>query len=366
MKGKAIIPLLLGLGVGFVTVKLAVDAIRKAQAANQSVPTVKAVRAKQDIEPFTRITQEMVEEVETADSAFAPKLDRIEDVKEVLGRVTAKSIPDKAAVLKSMLAPEGTPAGLQGQIPPGYRAVSVKIDEVTGVAYQLKPGDWVDVIVVMDIATGMRGHKETIAEVILQHVQVAAIGHDTNPQQPDSSSKVKPAKSATILVREEDVPKLHLAATRGKVTLAMRGKDDVNRDPPPSAKLGDVIAMLGHALEPDKKTNEPDGNQPIPPVPGPSPNRAEREVPYTVLVVHGNAGSKEPTTFEMLTFEDKESLNVIKASQGLTHPRSQSEGDDEAMGGLEPFRNRSRQRSAQPQPSENRFEFRDANENSDE
>lgn len=249
MKGKAIIPLVLGLGIGLVTVKFLVDTIRKAQASNQSQETITVIRASQDIDAYEAITADKVELVETVDSLLAPTNDRIGSLEEIEGRVAAKAIPQCAAVLKSMLAPEGTPAGMVGRIPPGFRAVSVKIDEVTGVAFQIKSGDWVDVIVVMDIDSSTRGRKETIAEVILQHVQVAAIGHTATGPTAESKSNMKPAKSATLLVREEDVPRLHLAGTRGKITLAMRGEDEQITERPPSARLDEYGLLAGASAE---------------------------------------------------------------------------------------------------------------------
>ncbi|UCC30717.1 MAG: Flp pilus assembly protein CpaB [Phycisphaerales bacterium] len=327
MKRKAIIPLLLGLGVGLFTVKLAVDAIRKAQAAGQSTQTVKAVRATQDINAYEKITTTMVEVVETADSLFAPTRERIETVEEVVGRVAGKAIPERAPVLRAMLAPEGTMPGMVGRIPPGYRAVSVKIDEVTGVAYQIKPGDWVDVIVVMDIDSQARGRKETIAEVILQHVQVAAIGHATTQQPSSGGTKVKPAKSATLLVLEEDVPKLHLAATRGKVTLAMRGADPKTSDSLPSANMGDVIAALrdptpssdsvspwmqamGKLLADQAAQSKPRRTE--------EPVESEPEPPHTVMVYRGSPGADASDAVERITFENGDSSNIIEVSQG--HP----------------------------------------------
>lgn len=207
MKGRAIIPLVLGLCVGLVAVKYLVQTLQNAKGSTGASEAVSVVRATQDLESFQEITAEFVELVETSDDAFAPSQERITSLEDVIGRVTAKAIPERAPVLQSMLAPPDTLPGMVGRIPPGFRAVSVKIDEVTGVAYQLKPGSWVDVIVVMDIMTGSgRNAKETIAEVILQHVQVAAIGRSATGPTDGRGSKMKPAKSATLFVAEKDVP----------------------------------------------------------------------------------------------------------------------------------------------------------------
>ncbi len=310
MKRKAIIPLVLGLGIGLLAVKFGVDSIRRAQASNAARQSVTVVRAKQDIAGYEEIQKDMVETVETADSLFAPANERLDKVDLAIGRVASKPIPKNTPVLLSMLAPPGTRAGMVGRIPPGFRAVSVKIDEVSGVAYQVQPGDWVDVIVVMDVETGARGKKETIAEVILQHVQVAAIGQGTGSEpEPAKGAQMKPAKSATLLVPEIEVPKLHLAGTRGKITLAMRGEDDKTPTLPARAYGSEIMnstrtASAGPtppALTPPSVTKR----APAPPEPE----------PHAVLVFHGPM-TKDGKSVERITFENAHSTRILEMSQG--------------------------------------------------
>jgi pilus assembly protein CpaB len=273
----------------------------------------------------------MVEAVETPDSPFAPAQERFESVEKVTGRVTGKAIPKDAPVLKSMLAPEGTPAGMVGRIPAGFRAVSVKIDEVTGVAFQIQPGDWVDVIVVMDVDVGAR-RKETIAEVILQHVQVAAIGRGSSPEANPSNARMQPAKSATLLVREPDVPKLHLAATRGKITLAMRGDDAETSDELPFARSDDVIEGLKSLFNTGPTAAVPPTPKDEPPTTFTQPRRQELPPPHEVVVYRGAMGGRAGSNIERITFENAHSPNILEVNQGnptrqlktldLTRPRS--------------------------------------------
>jgi len=311
MNRRAIIPLLVGLGIGLLAVKFAISTIRKAQASSESNKTVTVVRAKLDIAAHEEIQKDMVETVETADSLFAPANERMDKVDTAIGRVAAKPIPKNAPVLLSMLAPAGTRPGMVGRIPQGYRAVSVKIDEVSGVAYQMQPGDWVDVIVVMDIDAGTKGKKETIAEVILQHIQVAAIGYGTDPEADAKPSKMKPAKSATLLVPEEEVPKLHLAGTRGKITLAMRGEDD-NSQNSPAVAYGREI-MKGTTPAPEPAPPVAAAPPPAPPVRRASP--AEKPEPYAVMVFHGTTTNQAPTV-ERITFENAHSSRIMEMAQG--------------------------------------------------
>ena len=312
MKGKAVIPLFLGLAIGLLAVKLTVDAIRRARASSENKTTITVVRAKQDIEAFEEIKADMVETIETVDSPFAPAHDRLGSIEKAAGRVTSKAIPKDSPVLSSMLAPEGTPPGMVGRIPPGFRAVSVKIDEVTGVAYQLQAGDWVDVIVVMDVDVGAR-RKETIAEVILQHVQVAAIGRGASNEPTGSGARMQPAKSATLLVREPDVPKLHLAATRGKITLAMRGDDAETTDNLAFASSDDIISnlqkLLGGGVPPPEpaKTTEPARS---------APRVEQLTAPHEVLIYRGSAAGRGSANVERILFANAGSHTIIEVNEG--------------------------------------------------
>ncbi|UCE60838.1 MAG: Flp pilus assembly protein CpaB [Phycisphaerales bacterium] len=309
MKGKAFIPLALGLGMGLVAVKLLVDTLQKAKGSTEEKQTVTVVRATQDIGGFEEIAAELVDTVETADNALVPTHERITSLDDVVGRVTAKMIPAGTPVLKSMLAAPGTTPGMVGKIPKGYRAFSVKIDEVSGVAYQLKPGDWVDVIALMDVDTGGqgRGKKETISKTILENVQLAAMGRATTGAPGDSTaSTVKPAKSATLLVPKEEIPKLHLWQTRGKLTLAMRGDD---RETTEEAAVAYESEMFGgKRVEPVVPTKPTRVAQIATPPP-------QLQLPHSVTVYRGSAEGK-PTQVQQIIFEHPHSRNVVELRGG--------------------------------------------------
>ena len=316
MKGKAFIPLVLGLVVGLFAVKVVVDTVRKSQA-NQKVATATVVRAKTDIRAFTAILPDDVEEVQVADSGLAPKSERVEKKDDVVGRVTAKSIPMGVPVLQSMLSPPGTRPGIVGRIPPGFRAVAVEIDEATTAGYQIQPGDWVDVIVVMDVKSGTRRGKETIAEVLLQRVEVGAVGQGAlNVQDGNSGGKVKPAKTATLLVKEEDSPKLHLAATRGKITLSLRGKDEEAIDNAHFVTNQNLLnALMGREVDVDETPTTPTS---APTAMLASDRRAHpKEVPFDVVI---RRGSDRGEVIETITFESKESMNIIGVTKGVHTP----------------------------------------------
>lgn len=312
MKGKAIIPLVLGLAVGLVAVRFLVDAVKRAQGASAEKQTITLVRAKQDIESFGLLTEELIEEVQTTDATLVPATERLNSKDELIKekRVAAKPIAKSTPVLKSMLAPPGTEPGLKGRIKDGFRAVSVKIDEVSGVAYQLNPGDYVDVIAVMDVQSGGTRKKQTIAEIILQNVEVLAIGQETSGATGGTDATVKPAKSATLAVPEEEAPKLHLASTKGKITLSMRGEDArLTQGGVVGEEIFDYAKRLGLV---------PAEGQPANPTPQPAPIPVptfEPPPPHGLVIFYGS-NEQRGEKVERLTFENSQSRTIIAVGEG--------------------------------------------------
>ena len=218
---KAYIPLVVGVVVGVVAIKMGIDVVKRAKGAGASGNTISVVVAAKTIPLATEITDQMLTTVSTSEklvpsSAFLEK-------DNLIGRVSRTEIPQGMALVNAMLAPPGTPAGMPSRIPEGYRAVSVKVDEASQVGGFLQPGCFVDVAVVM--SAKIEGRSDTISRVILQGVQVAAVGQSLEGE----ASGATLTRSVTLLLRPDDVPKLHLAATKGKIHLAMRNQADDRR-----------------------------------------------------------------------------------------------------------------------------------------
>lgn len=337
MKGKALIPLVLGLAVGLLAVKFLVDSLKKAQAANQNSKIVTVVRARQDIDATDEIKPEMVELIEVTDNLFAPEGDRITELEGengVIGRVAGKAIPTGVPILKSMLSPKGTQAGITGRIPAGYGAYGMKISEDSAAGYQIKPGDFVDVVVSMEIRTGNRREQETFSDIILELVEVAAVGRDQSNEQGGGGGKVKPAKSATLIVPKNEIPKLHIAATRGKVSLLLRGGEDVSREKAaahhakgPNPNLARLIDIINGRTEPEVE-EQPSENwmanflaqqkqQQV------AQRSQKEELPHQVLIFRGPGTEQNGQgKTERLLFESDHSHNLIEVRQGGPTPAS--------------------------------------------
>ena len=220
MNVKAFIPLIAGLCIGGFALKVGLDTLKKAKGAQTETAQIWA--AKVDIPRGIAISAEMLSPVD-----FPQKLvpaGAFPNKDKLIGRVPRIEAPAGLPVLAGMLSPLGTPTGVS--VPPGYRAVAVKIDEGSGVDYHLEPGSHVDVVGFFSIQSG--GKRETVARTLMENVQVAAVGDrlSTAALNEEDAKSNRSSRAVTLLVRPDKVPVLHLAEQRGKIKLSMRNHED--------------------------------------------------------------------------------------------------------------------------------------------
>jgi pilus assembly protein CpaB len=145
-------------------------------------------------------------------------------VEEVLDRPVVSNILADEAVIEGRLAPRGSGAGLAPVIPVGMRAVSVRVNDVVGVAGFVLPGMRVDVTV-----TGRPAQSgETLTTTVLQNLTVLSAGTTISP---DSRGAAINAPTVTLLVTPEQAEVLILAGSEGRVQLVLRngGDNDVQK-----------------------------------------------------------------------------------------------------------------------------------------
>ena len=142
---------------------------------------------------------------------------------KLVGRVAVVNIPAREPIIESRLAPEGTAAGLSAVIPEGYRAMTVKVDDVVGISGFIMPGTLVDVVVTIDPAE-KAGMQDPISKIVLQNIKVLANGQ--NIDQPENQREANSVKAVTLLVTPEQAEKLALAASEGELQLVMRNQID--------------------------------------------------------------------------------------------------------------------------------------------
>jgi pilus assembly protein CpaB len=177
--------------------------------------------AKVDIPLGTKIIPEQVGEVEfpsntIPDGAF-------ESIDKLVGRVAVVNIAAREAITDNKLAPAGTDGGLSATIPEGYRAMTVKVDDASGVSGFIQPGAIVDVVVVIDPKENSI-NQDPISKVVLQNIKVLA--NAQNIDKPKNEREATTVKAVTLQVTPEQAEKLALAANEGKLQLIMRNSID--------------------------------------------------------------------------------------------------------------------------------------------
>jgi pilus assembly protein CpaB len=142
-------------------------------------------------------------------------------MREVEGRVVKVPIAQGNPILASMLAPEGTAAGLSGILEDGKRALTIKVDEVVGVAGFLHPGDHVDVL--MDMAMKEQGQTEHFSKTILHDIPILTAGQ-TWEQKGENKPVV--VNTVTLELTPGQAEVLNLASNQGKIRLALRNRNN--------------------------------------------------------------------------------------------------------------------------------------------
>lgn len=230
MNVKAVVPLIAGLGIAGLAGNLGLKYLRNAQAAPAKNATIWV--AANDIPRGVSIQEPMLQSIDFPVSAL-PK-GAFADKSKLIGRVPRLTCPAGLPVLESMLTTPGTLPGVH--VPPGYRAVAVKIDESSGVDNHLQPGCRVDVIGFLT-RRAEGGKQQVFSRQLIDNVEVAAVGERISSDgaaatgAPGKDTKSgKPARAVTLLVKPEQVPILHMAEQRGKIKLSMRGIDGAPDD----------------------------------------------------------------------------------------------------------------------------------------
>jgi pilus assembly protein CpaB len=141
-------------------------------------------------------------------------------VDEVAGRVTAYSFGAGEPILEVKLAPQGASPGLTALLDPEKRAMTVKVDEASGVAGFLSPNNRVDVV-----ATMQKGEfqKDPVSKVVLQNLRILGTGQRIE-SRPGEKPQIVP--TVTLEVTPEEGEALALAVREGNISLALRNSNN--------------------------------------------------------------------------------------------------------------------------------------------
>jgi pilus assembly protein CpaB len=215
-----------------------------------------------------------------------------------IGRGVIQPMEANEPILESKLAPKDGGAGLTTTIPEGMRAVSIRVNDVIGVAGFVVPGSRVDVI----LSGSPNSGATDVAKIILENVQVLAAGQNIDQ---DINGKPQTVQVVTLLVTPEDSQKLALASTEGRMQLALRNPLDKETPNPPLVLRATLYtgAVLP-APAPATPAPAPRPRRvvvaapPPPPPPPPAPVVAEPKK-FQVQLIQGNAS-------QTLTFDQQQ------------------------------------------------------------
>ena len=158
---------------------------------------------------------------------------------DVIGRGLIVPVVTHEPILGAKLASKEAGIGLPPVIPEGMRAVSVRVNEVIGVAGYVLPGTRVDVVAT---ASPTMDKTDTTSKLILSNVQVLTAG--TRMEQDSEKGKPVQVTVVTLLVTPEQSERLALASTEGKIQLALRNPLDQGAPATPGIK---TAALVGSA-----------------------------------------------------------------------------------------------------------------------
>jgi pilus assembly protein CpaB len=188
--------------------------------AQASGNTNKVAVALLDISLGARIAPEMVRMVDWPANALPPGA--FNDPKLLDARVTRTSIQHGEPIMESKLAPPGTQGGLSAVVGEGKRAMTVRVNDVVGVAGFALPGNYVDILVNTqdEMTKNASGRDPSISKIVLERILVLAIAQESSRDD----TKPKVVNAVTLELTPDQAEKLDLARSVGTLSLVLRNQ----------------------------------------------------------------------------------------------------------------------------------------------
>src|SRR6266850_1443609 len=216
---RVFIVFVMAITVGGVFAYATYNYVQSRPATTVTMPTKPVVVAAADLDIGAEIRRDDIRIIDWP--ANAVPAGAFHDPNEVFGRGLVLPVIQNEPILPMKLASKDAGGGLPPAIPQGMRAVSVRVNEVIGVAGYVLPGTRVDVVVTLNPTDQ---HRDITSKVILTNVQVLAAG--TKIDRETDKNKPMAVSVVTLLVDPEESERLTLASTEGKIQLALRNPLD--------------------------------------------------------------------------------------------------------------------------------------------
>jgi pilus assembly protein CpaB len=258
------VALALGAFVSFVVYK---NLLSKSNANNE--PGTDVIVAANDVQVGAKLTDGDLRSVKVSASVAPPNFFRSKS--QVIGRGVILPIQKGEFILPSKLAAENAGSGLPSLIPPGMRAVSVRVNEVVAVAGFVVPGTRVDVLLTGNPA----GANEPQTTTVLENVAVIAAGQRL---ERNAAGDPQTTPVITLLVSPDDAQKLTLASSQGHIQLALRNPVDTRKTDLAAMKATGLYRNLAPPAPPPRAKSVKKAVEAPPAPPG----------AYKVEVIRGN------------------------------------------------------------------------------
>jgi len=219
VRTRSLVLLFLALASGGAAAWLSLGYLRRETQPllNSSTVAGKALVATKDLPVGAVVTEADLRVIDWPGNAVPPGL--ISVPQEAIGRGVLSGMRLNEPFLQTKLAPRGTGGGMPILIAEGQRALSIRVDDVVGVAGFVVPGTRVDVLLTME----SEATPEPQTRAILQNIQTLAAGQTI---QVDTEGKPQQVPVVTLLVTPEQAETLALASAQGRIQLTLRNQLD--------------------------------------------------------------------------------------------------------------------------------------------
>lgn len=213
---------LLMIGVSILIALAAVVLASRWIAQQASLATNKVVVAATDINLGTRLTPDMIKLADWP--AGSVQKDSFDDIKLLDTRVTRVSLQRGEPLTETKLAQRGATGGLSAVVAEGKRAMTVRVNDVVGVAGFALPGNFVDILVSTQEEHNKTGNNDlSISKLVLERILVLAVAQEAS----QNDTKPKVVNAVTLEVTPEQAEKLDLARSVGQLSLVLRNQIDL-------------------------------------------------------------------------------------------------------------------------------------------
>jgi pilus assembly protein CpaB len=269
--------------------------ISRPTAAKPGPAMAHVVIATKDLDVGTVLKED---DVKLSEWGGAMPVGSVTEPKLVLGRGVITAIYAKEPIVETRLAAKGAGGGMAAMIPPGWRAVAVRVNEVVGVAGFVVPGMHVDILISGN-APGNNGSQGTLTQTLLQNIEVLSAGQDFKK---DAEGKPIMVQVVNMLVTPTQAEQLSLAASQTSIQLVLRNPLDHEIAKTPGTALHRLFTNSGAAAPAPAQPSESRPKQPAGPRREPQryavvpPAPVVKEAPFVMEIISGKEKREQKFT----------------------------------------------------------------------